>query len=96
MKEFYQSRKSGRVVRIDVTGRQVPLYGGGSSLSSRSEGGPPAVVPLDLTFVMRARAHILGKLVKSKFYRRIRCSLTLRENHLGKHLDLKNACKYRD
>ncbi|XP_010918212.1 uncharacterized protein [Elaeis guineensis] len=96
MKEFYESRKSGRVVRIDVIGRQIPLYGGGSSLSSRSEGGPSAVVPLELTFVMRARAHILGKLVKSKFYRRVHCSLTLRENRLGKHLHLKDACQYHD
>nr|CAD1835201.1 unnamed protein product [Ananas comosus var. bracteatus] len=91
IKEFYQPRQSGRVVTVGVGGRQVPLYGGGSGLSSRSvdrdgksKGGTTAaVVPLNLTFVVRARAHVLGYLVKSKFYLRVRCALSLREAHLG-------------
>ncbi|VVA34071.1 PREDICTED: Late embryogenesis abundant [Prunus dulcis] len=39
-------------------------------------------VPLNLTFVVRSRAYILGKLVKSKFYQRITCSVTLRGRNL--------------
>lgn len=97
MKEFYESRKSGRVVSIAVVGTQVPLYGGGSSLNSGSHDGALAVVPLDLTFVVRARANVLGKLVKSKFYRHVRCSLYLREKRLGKPvLNLNRACQYHD
>ncbi|XP_072987416.1 uncharacterized protein [Typha latifolia] len=97
MKEFYESRKSGRVVTTMVVGRQVPLYGGGSGLGSRSNGVAPAVVPLNLTFVVRARAHVLGYLVKSKFYRRVRCGLVLREAHLGKPIRrLASACEYHE
>ena len=97
MQEFYESRKNGRVVSVSVSGSQVPLYGGGSSLNSGSSGGGPALVPLDLTFVVRARANVLGKLVKSKFYRHVHCSLHLREKRLGKPvLNLKKACEYHD
>lgn len=97
MKEFYQPRKSGRVVSVAAVGMQVPLYGGGSSIDNGSNEGAPAVVPLDLTFVVRARAHVLGKLVKSKFYRHVRCSLYLREKRLGKPvLNLNKACEYHD
>ncbi|MQL93234.1 hypothetical protein Taro_025872 [Colocasia esculenta] len=94
MKEFYQSRKSQRVVTVRVGAQQVPVYGGGSTFTSVGDGEPPANIPLNLTFVMRARAHVLGKLVKSKFYRRIRCLIALREAHLGKPLDLGGLCAY--
>ncbi|OAY84539.1 hypothetical protein ACMD2_03646 [Ananas comosus] len=103
IKEFYQPRQSGRVVTVGVGGRQVPLYGGGSGLSSRSvdrdgksKGGTTAaVVPLNLAFVVRARAHVLGYLVKSKFYLRVRCALSLREAHLGSPVPaIASACHY--
>ncbi|KAJ6827260.1 uncharacterized protein M6B38_356665 [Iris pallida] len=98
MKEFYESRKSERVVSIVVAGTEVPLYGGGSSLTSRANGGGSgAVVPLELTFVVRARARVLGKLVRSKFYRHVRCSLVLRENRLGKPVrNITSSCRYRE
>ncbi|KAJ0969805.1 hypothetical protein J5N97_022682 [Dioscorea zingiberensis] len=97
MAEFYQSRKSGRVVTAEVRGTQVPLYGGGSSLTSRAAGGEAVQVPLNLTFVVRARANVLGKLVKPKFYRHVRCSLILTESGLGKPVPLtRNACQYHD
>ncbi|CAL9146707.1 unnamed protein product [Musa hybrid cultivar] len=97
MKEFYQSRKSGRTVAVAVGGSQVPLYGGGTGLRSRTEdGGTPAVVPLELSFTIRARAYVLGHLVRSKFYRHVRCSLSLREDRLDKPLRLAHACDYHD
>ncbi|ONK55979.1 uncharacterized protein A4U43_C10F2900 [Asparagus officinalis] len=98
MKEFYESRKSGRVVSVSVSGTQIPLYGGGSSLNSGpTENGAPVAVPLDLTFAIRARAHVLGKLVKSKFYRHVHCTLHLRGKRLGKPVaGIKKACEYRD
>ncbi|RRT48493.1 hypothetical protein B296_00047833, partial [Ensete ventricosum] len=65
MEEFYLSRESRRVVVVAVADVQVPLYGGGSSLRSRADdGGAPAVVPLELSFTIRARAHVLDRLVK--------------------------------
>ncbi|GJM86397.1 hypothetical protein PR202_ga02251 [Eleusine coracana subsp. coracana] len=99
MKEFYQPRKSGRVVTVSVLGKQVPLYGAGASLHSKPNNGRlgPAVVPVRLAFVLRARAHILGLLVKSKFYRRVHCSLHIHEAHLGKRVRrVATDCEYHD
>ncbi|CAA7391515.1 unnamed protein product [Spirodela intermedia] len=95
MKEFYQPRKSQRMVTVRVAAEQVPVYGGGSTFTSLGDGEAPANIPLNLTFVMRARARVLGKLVRSKFYRRIRCSLHFTEPHLRKPLDLSRVCRYR-
>jgi hypothetical protein len=85
MREFYQPRKSGRVVTVSVVGTQVPLYGAGAGLHSKPNNGrlSPAVVPVRLAFVLRARAHILGLLVRSKFYRRVHCSLAIHEARRG-------------
>ncbi|XP_010028799.2 uncharacterized protein LOC104419000 [Eucalyptus grandis] len=94
MKKFYQSRKSQRPVVTMVAGYQVPLYGGISVLSMAREHREKVAVPLNLTFVVRSRAYILGKLVKSKFYRKIRCSVTLRGNQLGKRQNLTDLCTY--
>ncbi|KAK9287480.1 hypothetical protein L1049_015901 [Liquidambar formosana] len=94
MKEFYQSRKSNRNVVTMVLGYQVPLYGGVSVLGGARNHYENVAVPLNLTFVMRSRAYILGKLVKSKFYKRIRCSVTLRGNQLGKLQNLTDSCIY--
>lgn len=94
MKKFYQSRKSQRAVITVVAGHQVPLYGGVSVLSNAREHLETVVVPLNLTFMMRSRAYILGKLVKSKFYRRIRCPITLRGSKLGKPQNLTSLCIY--
>ncbi|KAL0348533.1 UNVERIFIED_CONTAM: hypothetical protein Sangu_1081100 [Sesamum angustifolium] len=77
-------------------GQQVPLYGGIPVLSD-AEGHPGGVsVPLNLTFVMRSRAYILGRLVKTKFYKSILCEVALRGNHLGKPLNLTKSefCVY--
>lgn len=95
IEEFYQSRKSQRKLAVVVIGSQVPLYGGVSVLgNSNKEHLDTVALPLNLTFVVRSRAYILGRLVKSKFYRRIRCSVTLHGNKLGKHVSLTNSCVY--
>ncbi|XP_057456727.1 uncharacterized protein LOC130747729 [Lotus japonicus] len=95
MKEFYQRRNSHRNLTVVVTGHQVPLYGGVSELGNIKEHLDRVALPLNLTFVVRSRAFILGRLVKSKFYRRIRCSVTLHGNKLGKPLHLKDSCVYK-
>ncbi|RDX84878.1 hypothetical protein CR513_34006 [Mucuna pruriens] len=95
MHKFYQSRKSQRKLAVVVLGHQIPLYGGVSALANTKENLDSVSMPLNLTFVVRSRAFILGRLVKSKFYRRIRCSLTLHGNKLGKPLNLTDSCVYK-
>ncbi|KAK4405384.1 hypothetical protein Sango_0544900 [Sesamum angolense] len=96
MIKLYQPRRSWSKVIVVVQGQQVPLYGGIPVLSD-AEGHPESVsVPLNLTFVMRSRAYILGRLVKTKFYKSILCEVALRGNHLGKPLNLtkSESCVY--
>uniref|UniRef100_A0A0D9W510 Uncharacterized protein n=1 Tax=Leersia perrieri TaxID=77586 RepID=A0A0D9W510_9ORYZ len=93
VKYFYQSRKSSRHVAVAVIGDKVPLYGGGSELSSTPvKGVPPVPVPLQLTVQFRSRAFVLGKLVKPKFLTNVRCNVKLDVAKLGKAVSLKKAC----
>ncbi|XP_073313754.1 uncharacterized protein [Primulina huaijiensis] len=94
---FYESRKSQRTVMPVVEGHQVPLYGGIPLLSGTKGHLESTPVPLNLTFVMRSRAYILGRLVKTKFYRRVLCQVIVRGTHLGKPLNLtkSQSCVYR-
>ncbi|XP_052192166.1 uncharacterized protein LOC127801264 [Diospyros lotus] len=94
MKKFYVTRKSGHAVVTVVSGSQVPLYGGVPLLSAARDHLKSISVPLNLTLEIRSRAYVLGKLVKPKFYRRIMCGVTLKGNHLGKHLHLTDSCVY--
>ncbi|KAJ1437830.1 Late embryogenesis abundant protein [Sesbania bispinosa] len=94
MKQFYQSRKSQRLVSVAVMGSKIPLYGSGASLSSTT-GMPTVPVALKLSFKIRSRAYVLGKLVKPKFYKRIECSITLDPKKLNVSVPLKkNSCTY--
>ncbi|XP_061353075.1 uncharacterized protein LOC133297867 [Gastrolobium bilobum] len=93
MKEFYQSRKSQRLVNVAVMGNKIPLYGSGASLSSTT-GVPTVPVPLNLNFVLRSRAYVLGKLVKPKYSKRIKCSIILDPKKLSAPIPLKNSCTY--
>ncbi|KAL1318451.1 hypothetical protein HN51_070768 [Arachis hypogaea] len=95
MKEFYQSRKSQRLVSVSVMGNKIPLYGSGNSLSSTT-GVPTVPVPLKLSFVVRSRAYVLGKLVKPKYYKRVNCSITLDPKKLNALISLKKSCTYDD
>ncbi|CAL1372914.1 unnamed protein product [Linum trigynum] len=94
MKKFSQPRKSGRTVVTVVNARQVPMYGGVPVLSNAFTDMGRVAVPLNLTFTVRSRAYILGRLVTSKFYTKVRCRLTLRGNNLGKSHNLTDACFY--
>ncbi|XP_065865414.1 uncharacterized protein [Euphorbia lathyris] len=92
MKKFTEARRRQRTVITVVKGKQVALYGGLPVLWN------PKVeklsIPLNLTLVVRSRAYILGRLVKSTFYNRIRCHITLHGNKLGTPHNLTNACFY--
>ncbi|KAF7830612.1 Late embryogenesis abundant protein, LEA-14 [Senna tora] len=91
LKKFHQSRKSQRTVSVAVMGNKIALYGSGASLSS-STGAPTVPVQLKLSFVLRSRAYVLGKLVKPKFNKGIECSITLDPKKLNATIPLKNSC----
>ncbi|KAG2411139.1 uncharacterized protein LOC124832027 [Vigna umbellata] len=93
LKKFYQSRKSQRLVSVSVMGNKIPLYGSGASLSS-STGVPTVAVPLRLSFVIRSRAYVLGRLVKPKYYKRVECSINLDPKKINVSLSLKHSCTY--
>ncbi|XP_021898672.1 uncharacterized protein LOC110815276 [Carica papaya] len=93
MKKFYQSRKGHRSVAVNVMGNKIPLYGSGAGLSS-STGTTALPVPLKLSFVVRSRAYVLGKLVKPKFYKRIECDITFDPKKLNVPISLKKSCTY--
>ncbi|XP_014505484.1 uncharacterized protein LOC106765391 [Vigna radiata var. radiata] len=93
LKKFYQSRKSQRLVSVAVMGNKIPLYGSGASLSS-STGVPTVAVPLRLSFVIRSRAYVLGRLVKPKYYKRVECSINLDPKKINFSLSLKHSCTY--
>ncbi|VVA12073.1 PREDICTED: Late embryogenesis abundant [Prunus dulcis] len=90
IKKFYQSRKSQRSISVSVIGNKIPLYGSGASMST-STGTTALPVPLQLNFVIRSRAYVLGKLVKPKFNRRIQCSVTFDPKKLNVPISLKNC-----
>ncbi|EEF52384.1 uncharacterized protein LOC8278850 [Ricinus communis] len=93
VKKFYQSRKSQRSVAISVMSNKIPLYGSGAGFSS-STGTTALPVPLKLSFVLRSRAYVLGKLVKPKFYKRIECDFTFDPKKLNVPISLKKSCTY--
>ncbi|GMH16645.1 hypothetical protein Nepgr_018486 [Nepenthes gracilis] len=94
LEQFYQSRKSQRSVSVPIIGDKIPLYGSGSTLVGTSTGTPTAPVPMKLSFAVRSRAYVLGRLVKPKFHRTIECSITLDTKNLNAPIPLKNACTY--
>ncbi|XP_051117199.1 uncharacterized protein LOC127241946 [Andrographis paniculata] len=93
MKKFYQSRKSHKTVTVLLLGNGIPLYGGGATLSSK-EGKPEIPVPLNLNFTVRARAYVLGHLVKPKFLKTVQCSVVLDPKKMSMAVPLKNKCTY--
>ncbi|XP_062086766.1 uncharacterized protein LOC133793252 [Humulus lupulus] len=95
MKKFHQRRQSHRKVVTVVLGHQIPLYGGISVVGGAKDNIENVVIPLKLTFKMRSRAYILGKLVKSKFYTKVQCSVMLKGSKLGKPLKMTNSCTYK-
>ncbi|KAL1218854.1 hypothetical protein V5N11_007422 [Cardamine amara subsp. amara] len=53
---------------------------------------PPAPVPMTLSFVVRSRAYVLGKLVQPKFYKKIKCDFNFEHKTLSKHLLITKNC----
>ena len=104
MEKLYQSRKmEENTTTVVVQGRGMPLYGGEQffplkNLPKRSNGpnnlAKVKIIGLNLTFTVTASANILGKLINCKFFKSIRCPLTLDGAQIGKPLDLSHSCIY--
>lgn len=94
VKKFYQSRKSQRSITAVVEGNRIPLYGSGAGLST-SKGLTNLPIPLRLKMEVKAKAYVLGKLVKPRFHRNVDCDLVLDPNpkKLNLPISLKN-CTY--
>lgn len=91
--KFYQRRKSQRTVAVTLIGSKIPLYGGGVDLGSK-EGKPIAPVSLNLDFMVRARAYVLGRVVKPKFYKKVQCSVVMDPKKMNVPTSLKKSCTY--
>ncbi|URD79714.1 Late embryogenesis abundant protein [Musa troglodytarum] len=87
MSHFHQSKQSQRELNVVVMGKQVALYGGGPGVSGT---GP---VNMTLSFTVRSKAYVLGKVVKSKFHNHVRCSVVMDRTELGRAVSLKNSCQ---
>ncbi|KAD6795862.1 hypothetical protein E3N88_06758 [Mikania micrantha] len=91
IKKFYQSRKGHRLVSVNLQGRGVPLYGGGVNWNTM-DGKLIAPVPLNLNFTVKAKAYVLGKLVKPKFHRKVSCAIVYKPTKVNVPISLKNSC----
>ncbi|XP_021862326.2 uncharacterized protein [Spinacia oleracea] len=67
---YYQPRKSWRTVHVNIEGQKVPLHGAGAGFTAEG-------VPLILDFEIRSKGQVVGKLVKTKHRRHVRCSLNI-------------------
>lgn len=74
-------------------GDKIPMYGSGISLNTLN-GTVALPVPLELNLVVRSKAYVLGKVVKTKFTKRIKCSFTYDPRKHTKAILLKNSCSY--
>ena len=81
------------MLTISVIGDKIPLYGSGQGINSL-KGSPTSPVPLKLSFVVRSRGYVLGKLVKPKFYHRVECSVAYDPKKINVPMSLKNNCKF--
>lgn len=91
LKKYYQPRKSNRIVLVNLQGVKVPLYGAGASLAVDDTNGG---VPMTLVFDVRSRGNVVGKLVRTKHWRHVNCSLVV-DSHKTKPITLKaSSCAY--
>ncbi|TKY48171.1 Late embryogenesis abundant protein, LEA-14 [Spatholobus suberectus] len=91
LKKYYQPRKSHRIVSVNLEGNKVPLYGAGSIITVSQTG---LEVPLTLSFEIRSRGNVVGKLVKTKHHKEITCPLVINSSG-SKPIKLKrNSCTY--
>ncbi|XP_076889048.1 uncharacterized protein LOC143539699 [Bidens hawaiensis] len=92
IKRFYEPRKGNRLVSVNIRGLNVPLYGGGVDWSS-ANGKLTAPVAMNLNFTVKAKAYVLGKLVKPKFNKKVSCAIVYKPTKANNTpMSLKNSC----
>lgn len=69
---FYKKRKEEENVSVVVRGDKIPMYGSGGGLTTDT-GMTNTPVTLKLEFTVESRAHVLGKLVRQRFYDKVEC-----------------------
>ncbi|KAH6831633.1 transmembrane protein [Perilla frutescens var. hirtella] len=92
VQEFYKKRKQEENALVIVIGDQIPMYGSGASLTTPT-GMTTLPVQLTLEFTVRSRAHVLGELVKQRFYNKVECSIVFTMKQMDVPISLKN-CTY--
>lgn len=92
LKKYFQPRKSGRTVLIDVGAFRAPLYGAGSGLVSSDNN--VYEVPLILKFEIMSEGHLVGELVRTRHRKRISCSLVINSTRNTPIKLKKNSCSY--
>lgn len=81
--KFYQPRKSRRAAAAVLHGEKTPLYGAGATLVvANNDGGTGGrggnnKVPLTLELAVRARGHVIGRLVRVTHAVRLRCPVAI-------------------
>lgn len=88
MEKFSQRRTTERIIETKVIGIQIPLYGGVPALYAQRAKPDRVVLPLNLTFTLRSRGYVPGRLVKTKFY----TSMRFHGDKLGKKIDFLKSC----
>lgn len=78
---------------MTMEGSSIPVYGGGSELSSVG-GAPTQPVPLTLRLLVHSRAYVLGKLVNPMFHKKIVCSVVMDAKKMSVSVSLKGKCTY--
>ncbi|KAK9073778.1 hypothetical protein SSX86_006372 [Deinandra increscens subsp. villosa] len=88
---YYQPKKSEKIISINVEGRKVPLYGVGEGLVMSNNNGS---VPLKLEFEIRSQAYLVGPLVKTIHHRQVLCIMKI-DSESNKVFDFKkDSCSY--
>lgn len=93
METYYQPKSSWRTLSVNIQGSKVPLYGAGAGFVFSNK--DPNGVPMTLDFEITTQGNVVGKLVKAKHRRHIKCSFTISSYathivHFGEH-----SCVYR-
>ncbi|XP_027069095.1 uncharacterized protein LOC113776396 [Coffea eugenioides] len=70
LKRYYQPRTSSRTISVNLDGRSIPLYGAGATLDDDD-----TEVPLKLNMEIQSLGYLVGKLVKTKYQKRVSCSM---------------------
>ncbi|XP_057794463.1 uncharacterized protein LOC131010818 isoform X1 [Salvia miltiorrhiza] len=94
LQEFYKKRKQEKNVSVVVSGDNIPMYGNGASLTTPT-GMSEFPVTLKLEVSVGSRAHVLGKLVKQRFYNKVECFLDFAITKIDLPISLNNCTYHR-